>query len=464
MAHPAHMNSKNAKAWPCLKILNRSLFFAAEASMLMSSSQRAAPVPVADNDRNGRNGSNGGNDHLDHNDHNGSNGRNDHHRRNGHIGQVERTGRIDQLFQRGLDTQDAQFLLLSIADIIVNVQIRQQFEDDCNRLQDLAASIRAHGVMQPVLVRPGEFGRYMLIAGERRLRAAKMAGLLAIPALVRNMSDAEADDMQLAENIQRKNLTQIEEAQKIQRDLNQLGSVEAVLAKHQKSKSWLSKMLGLLNLPQQARRLLSENISADTEVIAQLKTIEKADPALARATVEELKQNRGRQDARATVAAVRQRLKSKRPHRATVSGQAHALSAVHAGRLTDGPAAGLAGDAQTGLEIPLIPALQGALDLLYQQVMRQGRTPRAALTRLASGEQAQLERGLREWFLQGCDATPQQALEHLQSGHFAAHGGGALALLAYLQGMQKLPPSDLQTALASLPGRPARLRPRPAAA
>lgn len=405
----------------------------------MNSSQRAAPVPVADNGRNSRNGS------------------------NDHIGQVERTVRIDQLFQRGLDTQDAQFLLLSIADIIVNVQIRQQFEDDCNRLQDLAASIRAHGVMQPVLVRPGEFGRYMLIAGERRLRAAKMAGLLAIPALVREMSDAEADDVQLAENIQRKNLTQLEEAQKIQRDLNQLGSVEAVLAKHQKSKSWLSKMLGLLNLPQQARRLLSENISADTEVIAQLKTIEKADPALARATVEELKQNRGKQDARATVAAVRQRLKSKRSHRTAIGGQAHALSAVYTGRVADGLEGeltdGLANDLQTGMDIPWTPALQGALDLLYQQVMQQGRTPRAALARLANGEQAKLERGLREWFLQGCNATPQQALEHLQSGHFAAHGGGALALLAYLQGMQKLPPSDLQTALASLPGKSTRLRP-----
>lgn len=378
----------------------------------MSSSKPATPVAAA---HKGNNGSRG---------------------QNGRKGRIER---IDQLFQHGLDTQDAQFLLLSIEDIFVNVQIRQQFEDDCNSLQDLAASIRAHGVMQPVLVRPGGFGRYTLIAGERRLRAAKMAGLLAIPALVRQMSDAEADDMQLAENIQRKNLTQLEEAQKIQRDLDALGSVEAVLAKHQKSKSWLSKMLGLLNLPQQARRLLSENISADTEVIAQLKTIEKADPALARATVEELKQNRGKQDARATVAAVRQRLKAA-PRRAT-----NTLPLPGAG--TDNVCQKMAPDYH------LTPSAQASLDMLYRQVMQQGRTPRAALMRLAHGEQVILERCLREWFLLGCNATPQQVLTLLQNGDFAPHGGGALALLAFLQGMQKLPPSDLQTALGLLPGK-----------
>ena len=217
---------------------------------------------------------------------------------------------IDALFAN----TGAQYSVIPLDMIEVKAQIREDFEDEENTLEDLAASIKARGVLQPILLRPTDSG-YELVAGERRYRASKLAGLADIPAYIREMTDEEADDAQLAENIHRKNLTQIEEAKKIQRDLDRLGSVEAVLEKHQKSRPWLSKMLALLSLPEQAKRLVTENVSADVEVINTVKTVEKADPVKAKALVDELKKTRGKENARDKAAAVKEEVKPSKKQR-----------------------------------------------------------------------------------------------------------------------------------------------------
>jgi len=166
-------------------------------------------------------------------------------------------------------------------------------EPDRAALAELAASIAEHGILQPILVRPVQGGKYELVAGERRLRAAKMVGLKTIPAFVKAMSDEEAEQAQFIENIRRKNLTLQEEAQRIQRDLDACGGdVEAVLKKYGKPKSgrvWIYKMRGLLNLSEQAQRLISENITADMEVINDIRQIEKVSPNKAKETVDKLK-------------------------------------------------------------------------------------------------------------------------------------------------------------------------------
>ncbi|WP_221620517.1 ParB/RepB/Spo0J family partition protein [Conchiformibius steedae] len=216
---------------------------------------------------------------------------------------------VDALFGGNQTT----LTVVPLSDIQVKEQIRKHFEDETNSLSELAESIKQRGVLQPILLRPAPNGSgYELIAGERRFRAAQLAGLSSIPAHIKNLSDEEAEDAQLAENIQRKNLTQQEEALKIQRDLDKLGSVEAVLAKHNKSRAWLSKMLGLLNLPEQAQRLVQENISADLEVINLVKTVEKQDSLAAKQLVDDLKQTRGQADARAKAKAVKERVKPKK--------------------------------------------------------------------------------------------------------------------------------------------------------
>ena len=211
---------------------------------------------------------------------------------------------IDALFAE----PDAQYSLIPLDMIEVKIQIRVEFEDEENPLSDLANSIKVHGVLQPIVIRQSSTG-YILVAGERRYRASVLAGLDSIPAIIRDMTDEEAEDAQLAENIHRKNLTQIEEALKIQRDLDRLGSVEAVLEKHQKSRPWLSKMLSLLNLPEQAKRLVNENVSADVEIITAVKTIEKHDPEKAKALVDDLKMTRGKENARDKVAAIKEEVK-----------------------------------------------------------------------------------------------------------------------------------------------------------
>jgi len=177
--------------------------------------------------------------------------------------------------------------------IIIKKQVRDEFEDEENPLSEMADDMKELGILQSILVRPVQGGKYELIAGERRIRAAKIAGLKTIPALVRTLTDEQVERAQFIENIKRKNLTLNEQAKRIQRDLDACGGdVEAVLKKYGKPKSgrvWIYKMRGLLNLSEQAQRLISENITADMEVINDVRQIEKVNPAKAKETVDALK-------------------------------------------------------------------------------------------------------------------------------------------------------------------------------
>ena len=130
---------------------------------------------------------------------------------------------------------------------------------DPERLDDLAASIRAQGVIQPVVVREISKDRFELIAGERRWRAAQKAGLSEIPALVKVVADQAVVAMALIENIQRENLSPLEEAQALSRlidefHLTQQETADAV----GRSRPAVSNLLRLLDLPAEIKRLLDE--------------------------------------------------------------------------------------------------------------------------------------------------------------------------------------------------------------
>ena len=130
---------------------------------------------------------------------------------------------------------------------------------DPERLDDLAASIKAQGVIQPVVVRSVGGDRYELIAGERRWRAAHKAGLTEIPALVRQVPDQAVVAMALIENIQRENLSPLEEAQALSRlidefELTHQQTADAV----GRSRAAVSNLLRLLELPAEIKRLLDE--------------------------------------------------------------------------------------------------------------------------------------------------------------------------------------------------------------
>jgi ParB family chromosome partitioning protein len=127
-------------------------------------------------------------------------------------------------------------------------QPRTQMDE--SSLDELAESIRQQGVMQPVLVRPVADGRYEIIAGERRWRAARRAGLSDIPAVVRKVPDESALAMALIENIQRENLNPVEEAAGIQRLIDEFSMThEAAAQAVGRSRSAVSNLLRLLALP-----------------------------------------------------------------------------------------------------------------------------------------------------------------------------------------------------------------------
>ena len=129
---------------------------------------------------------------------------------------------------------------------------------DEERLEELAASIREHGILQPVLVRPFENG-YQLIAGERRLTAAQRAGLLKVPAVIRDVPDERLLELALIENIQREPLNPMEEAQAYQNLMDATkGSQEQVSEKVGKDRSTIANSLRLLKLPSAVRLLVAE--------------------------------------------------------------------------------------------------------------------------------------------------------------------------------------------------------------
>ncbi len=134
-------------------------------------------------------------------------------------------------------------------------QPRTRMDDDS--LAELAESIRAQGIMQPILVRPVDGGRFEIIAGERRWRAAQRAGLKEIPALVRSVPDQAALALALIENIQREDLNPLEEAQGIARLISEFRLThDAAAAAVGRSRSAVSNLLRLTQLPKQVQGYL----------------------------------------------------------------------------------------------------------------------------------------------------------------------------------------------------------------
>jgi len=130
---------------------------------------------------------------------------------------------------------------------------------DPQALAELADSIRARGVLQPLLVRPdpAQSGQYQIIAGERRWRAAAAAGLHEVPALVRSLTDGEAMAAALVENLQRADLNPIEEAQGYSRLVEEFGMTQETLAQAiGKSRAHVGNTLRLLNLPEKVRAMV----------------------------------------------------------------------------------------------------------------------------------------------------------------------------------------------------------------
>ncbi len=149
---------------------------------------------------------------------------------------------------------------ISINEIEPNKkQPRERFDED--GLVDLADSIKQHGIFQPIIVTKGDNGFYQIVAGERRWRAAKMAGLKTIPALVRDYSDLEILEISLLENLQRENLNPIEEAKTYKRFMDEFHmKQDEVAEKVSKSRATVANSLRLLNLDGRVQEMLIEEM------------------------------------------------------------------------------------------------------------------------------------------------------------------------------------------------------------
>ncbi len=156
---------------------------------------------------------------------------------------------LDALFVDN-NTNSTNVLTLRISEIEPNKgQPRRDFDEAA--LADLADSIREHGVIQPLLVRPMPAGTYQLIAGERRWRAARMAGLSEVPVVIRELDDMETMEIALIENLQREDLNAIEESLGYKALADQYNMTQEQIAKSVgKSRPVIANALRLLNLPQ----------------------------------------------------------------------------------------------------------------------------------------------------------------------------------------------------------------------
>ena len=141
-----------------------------------------------------------------------------------------------------------EIVMLNLDELMSNpYQPRKIFDDDA--LKELSLSIKEHGVFQPIIVRKSVKG-YNIIAGERRVKASRLAGLTQIPAIIRDFTDDEMMQVALLENLQRENLSAIEEAKAYKSIIESLRLTQDELAKKLgKSRSHITNMLGLLRLP-----------------------------------------------------------------------------------------------------------------------------------------------------------------------------------------------------------------------
>lgn len=167
---------------------------------------------------------------------------------------------LDKLFLENSVDEMVATNVLPLSEIIPNKeQPRKTFDEGA--LQELADSITQHGVLQPLLVRPLPEGGYQIVAGERRWRASRLAGLKEVPVVVKDLSDVETMEIAIIENLQREDLNPIEEAEGLQALIDRCGfTQDEVATSVGKSRPAIANSLRLLKLPPEVRDMTREGV------------------------------------------------------------------------------------------------------------------------------------------------------------------------------------------------------------
>jgi len=187
------------------------------------------------------------------------------------------------------DTKQEDIVLLDLKDLRANpYQPRKHFEEEA--MQELAESVKLHGVIQPIIVKQSIKG-YEIVAGERRVKAAEMANLTNIPAIVRPFTDEQMMEIALLENLQRENLNPVEEAEAYQNLITTLNLTQDKLAtRMNKSRSHITNMLGILKLPKNVQNEITKGkiTLGHAKVLSKLDNIEQISELTERIIKEDL--------------------------------------------------------------------------------------------------------------------------------------------------------------------------------
>lgn len=189
---------------------------------------------------------------------------------------------LEALFEDSRDDSQSGVTTVRISEIEPNLsQPRKQFDEEA--LSELADSIAAHGVLQPLLIRPTSGGTYQIVAGERRWRAARLAGLSEVPALIREITDEETDQLALIENLQREDLNAVETAQGYRRLMDKYGMTQEQLSSAVgKSRPAIANTLRILTLPEDILPMVAEGKLSAGHAKAVLSAPEERRTALAK--------------------------------------------------------------------------------------------------------------------------------------------------------------------------------------
>ena len=346
---------------------------------------------------------------------------------------------------------------VDISLIDVKPQARKVFEDENNSLAGLAATFKKVGVLQPVVLRPRPGGRYELVAGERRLRAAKLAGLTKIPCRIRKQTDSDSALAQLIENIQRKNLEPIEEAEALKQALaDHGGDRAALLAVLGKSDTWLTQRLNLLDLPPQTQRLVRDGLSSDVSTINSMRQLEKANPAAAKALVDEAAEKPGSTQLRAKTDAAKKEAKvhlsSKKASAPGKPAGPAPSTATPRDRSQEEPSTGTVSPG--GGIFPAAPMKphEKAIVTLVDGVRKPGSDPAKLLASLDKGQLDLVEKHGQTYFDRGqkTEDLASALVSGLGKGEFGKGAVELFNLVVFLQGQAKASRFEIEKALAKL--------------
>lgn len=367
------------------------------------------------------------------------------------LGSIMKSASLQQLMNSAVDGEQATFSQLSLSEIKLFPQQREVLEVEGEQtLEDLAQDIRDQGVLQPIVVcqMPEVEGkRWRLVAGERRYRAAAMAGKTTIPAMVYGeLTEDQINKIQYSENVQRLNLSMLNEAKVLAADMEELGSLAAVAKKRNKSEGWVSKRLALLKLGDEAQRIITDNVSNDVEVILAVSQVEKVDAQKAAELVNQLKElEPGKGNARQIAREVKDKVKPSKSKTAKKSkkGAVDDVETTTPERSDEAPSSQKLGKGGTAAE---------QLRAAYWAIRLEGADPENVVEALGSSRKA-IEDHLTPFYERGVETEKGIAAVVFQGfadSSFATAEEGAIQLAAFLLGLEPGESFSLPKIFASL--------------